>query len=373
MKVVNKAKTIDPHTVAYFNYKTIGLYLLGKHEEALIVLHEGLQLYPSVLRFYDFLGRIYLTAKRYQEAVEAILTGIRTSTIRPPSMVAYLAAAYEGLKQHTKSKELLDELISRSNANEKGVNIYIVHVLTAMGDFTSAKQWLEKAKETNDVDLIWWTVDPLLSQLREQLNTKKSTTNESDFNGAEKHILELLVAKMPKLNYHNLEHIFDVVNSAVTIAENEKITEEELKLLRLAAYLHDAGFIHSPKNHEEKGSEMAKEILPAFGLTSHQIEIISNMILATRIPQTPATHLEKILCDADLDYLGRDDFYDVGGKLLEELKGLGIVETEREWNLVQKTFLESHRFHTQYSKTVRETAKKQRQLEIAEKLKPKSV
>jgi HD superfamily phosphodiesterase len=286
-------------------------------------------------------------------------------------MVAYLASAYEGLKKHELCKGLLDELITRSESNEKGVNIYIVHVFNAMGDMESAKTWLSKAKETNDVDLIWWNVDPLLKALRENLNTQGGESQSPDFDAAEKYIIELLVAKMPKLNYHNIEHIFDVVDAAATIAKNEKITDEELRLLRLAALMHDMGFIHSPKNHEERGAEMAKEILPTYGFTESQIDTISNMILATRIPQSPNTHLEKILCDADLDYLGREDFYEVGGKLLKELKGLGVVETEREWNLVQKTFLESHRFHTTYSKSIREQEKKKRQLEITEKLKPK--
>lgn len=371
LNVVNKAKTIDPLTVAYFNYQTISLYLKGKYEEALSTLREGLQLYPFVVRFYDFLGRIYLTAQRYEEAVDSLLTGLETAKIRPPSMIAYLAVAYTHLTNKAKAKELLDELIARSEANEKGVNIYIVHVFSAMGDIASATQYLNKAKETNDVDLIWWKVDPLLRSFRESLSSLKTKPNAPDFEAAEKHIIRLLETGMPPLKYHNIDHIYDVLSAALTIAEHEKTSGEDIQLLRIAALMHDAGFIHSPKNHEEKGAEMVKEILPAFGFSSGQIETISSMILATRIPQSPATPLEKILCDADLDYLGRDDFYEVGGKLLEELKGLGVVETEREWNLVQKTFLESHRFHTDYSKKLREETKKQRQAEIAEKLRPR--
>ena len=95
------------------------------------------------------------------------------------------------------------------------------------------------------------------------------------------------------------------------------------------------------------------------------------MIIATRIPQSPITQLEKILCDADLDYLGRDDFYEIGNRLFDELKRNGVVETEREWNLVQKTFLESHRYHTNFAKSNRTGAKSARMQEIANKLKPK--
>ena len=364
---LTKAKAIDPLTVAYFNYETISLYLLGRYDEAINVLKEALQLYPSVLRFYDYLGRTYLTMGKYEEAVEAILSGLRSSGIRPPSMIAHLVGAYAGQQEGDKATTLLTELVNRSEANEKGVNIYAVYAFYAMGDIKSSWLYLDKAKKTNDVDLIWWNVDPLLKNLREQ------STNEIDmpqnFDGAEDHITTLLGKEMPNLQYHNIKHIFDVLESALVIAESEKISKEEIKLLRLAALFHDAGFIRSSANHEERGTEMAREILPAYGINCDQIDTICGMILATRIPQSPTNQLEKILCDADLDYLGRDDFYEIGGRLFEELRAQAIVETEREWNLVQKTFLDSHRYHTNYSKTNRERSKNQRLQEIVAKLK----
>jgi len=169
LQFVSKARTIDPLTVAYYNYQIVSLYLLNRHEEALTAINEALQLYPSVLRLYDFLARIYLSLGRYEDTVEAVGSGLSISTIRPPSMVAYLAAAHAGLDEETKTKELLDELILRSKGDEKGVNIYVVHVFNAIGDSTSARLWLEKARKSNDVDLIWWNVDPILKILREQL------------------------------------------------------------------------------------------------------------------------------------------------------------------------------------------------------------
>ena len=366
LKLVDRAKQIDPLTVAYFNYQTISLYLLNRTDEVLATLDEALQLYPTVVRLYDFLGRIYLTAGRYEDAIEAITSGLRSSKIRPPSMVAYLASAHARLGRAVKARELLDELINRSESAEKGINIYIVHVFVAMNEIVSAKIWLRKARNTNDIDLIWLNVDPLLSELTNRLDNEVSIP---DFEAAEKHIEELLRDKMPHLQYHNIDHIYDVLNASLLIAEKEGISEEEVKLLRLAALYHDAGFIYSPKNHEERGADMAREILPNFGFGDAQIEIICNMIVATRIPQTPINHLDKILCDADLDYLGREDFYEIGGKLLEELKTQGVVETEREWNLVQKTFLDSHRYHTRFSKANREAQKLQHIQEIIAKFK----
>lgn len=367
LSMVTKAKVLDPLSVSYFNYQVVAQHLMGRNEAALETLSEAINLYPAVVRLYDFLGRIYLTMGRYEDAAKAILSGFATSKIRPPSMVAYLASAYAGQQNVEKAKELLNELISRSKANEKGVNVYIVYVFNFLGDKASAGQWLMKAKGTNDVDLIWWNVDPLLKDLREYLNEQASIT--PDFEAAEKHILELLKKEMPVRHYHNLDHVQDVLDAALKIAEDEKLGEDEIKLLRVAALFHDSGFIYSPKNHEERGAELAREILPVYGFTSDQMEIICNMIMATRIPQSPLTKLEKVLCDADLDYLGRKDFYEIGGRLLEELKEQGVVETEREWNLVQKTFLESHRYHTHFSKENREAKKREHIQEILAKFK----
>lgn len=367
LSMVSKAKVLDPLSVSYFNYQVVALHLMGRNEAALETLAEAINLYPTVVRLYDFSGRINLALGRFEDAAKAILSGFAISKIRPPSMVAYLASAYAKLQQAEKAKELLNELISRSKQNEKGINIYITYIYHYLGDADGARQWFTKARGTNDVDLIWWNVDPLIKELRESL--KEQASRVPDFKAAEEHILSLLEKEMPPRQYHNLDHVRDVLDSALKIADDEKLNEEEIQLLRLAALFHDSGFIYSPKNHEERGAELAREILPIYGFQNDQIEIICNMILATRIPQSPLTKLEKILCDADLDYLGRKDFYEIGGRLLEELKEQGVVETEREWNLVQKTFLESHRYHTHYGKENREAKKREHIQEILSKFK----
>jgi TolB-like protein/predicted metal-dependent HD superfamily phosphohydrolase len=364
---VNKAKLIDPLTVAYFNYQTICLHLLGKNDKALETALEGLRLYPSVLRFYDFLARINIALERWRDAEEAVLAGFRSSTVRPPSMVAFLAIASASLGKEEKSRELVDELVTRSGKNEREVNINIMQVFSALGDFASARNWLNKARETNDVGLIWWQVDPLLKNFRNHKDASDIPL-KPDFQSAEKYITARLEAEMPKLPYHNIDHIHDVLNAALAIAKHEGVSDDEIKLVRLAALFHDAGFIESSSNHEERGAKMAREILPAYGLQKEQIEMISKMIMATRLPQTPETKLERILCDADLDYLGRDDYYQISGHLLEEMKINNVVETEREWNIMQKTFLESHRFHTDFSKQNREGSKNIRLQEIAAQL-----
>jgi predicted metal-dependent HD superfamily phosphohydrolase len=167
------------------------------------------------------------------------------------------------------------------------------------------------------------------------------------FTEAKKFIMNKLKKELPKhLFYHSIEHIKDVYESARAIAKSEKITKVEKDLLLTAALFHDSGFIIDQKEHERLSSEIAEKCLPDFGYTPEQIATIRGMIMATKIPQSPKNHLEQILCDADLDYLGRDDFFIIGDKLFAELSMYGIIDSENDWNKLQVTFLEKHHYFT---------------------------
>lgn len=177
-------------------------------------------------------------------------------------------------------------------------------------------------------------------------------------------IIKLLKDKLPEhLSYHSVNHIIDVINSVEKIAIAENVNQEDLILLKTAALFHDTGFLYGAKNHEEKSCEIAQEYLLEYDFSQPQLDKIKGMILATKIPQTPNNHLEEILADADLDYLGRDDFFIIGDKLFEELSMFGMVNSERDWNLLQEKFLESHHFFTKTSLESR-NQKKQENLNI---------
>jgi TolB-like protein/predicted metal-dependent HD superfamily phosphohydrolase len=357
LSFIQVAKDIEPNSISYFNYYGLYLYLSREYERAAENFAEALSLYPSVVRFYDHLGRIHVTNSDYKTAIRALDKGLRLTSLRPPSMIAYLAIARAGLQQHNEAEELLKELIQRSATREKGVNVYISLIYSSLNKPNEALEWREKARLTNDVDLIWQFIDPLLKR---GTPDGASPGNIPDYENAEKVILDKLTAGLPTwLSYHNLDHINDVLYAAMTIAANEAITEDDVRLLRVAVLLHDAGFIISIKDHENHSCKIARDLLPSFGFDDQMINIVCDMILSTRLPQSPKALLEKIICDADLDYLGRDDFYAIGQRLFEELKSQKTVKSEREWNLIQKTFLESHRFHTNFSITHREGKKQQ--------------
>jgi HD superfamily phosphodiesterase len=133
------------------------------------------------------------------------------------------------------------------------------------------------------------------------------------------------------------------------IALQEHISEGEILLIKTAALFHDAGFVNRiNEGHEEESIRMAEKKLPEFGYTPKEIELISGMIQATSIPQQPKNKLECILADADLEYLGTDNFESIGNKLYKELKHYNPKLSIEEWNNAQINFLQSHFYHTDY-------------------------
>ena len=136
-------------------------------------------------------------------------------------------------------------------------------------------------------------------------------------------ILDKLHKELPKwLSYHNAEHTENVIKYAIELGESEGITEEKLKLLHTAALMHDTGFLSAYKGHELASCELAREYLPQYGYSTEQTEAICELIMATHLPQSPTNKLSRILCDADLYYLGTDDYPIYANRLYRELKHL---------------------------------------------------
>lgn len=161
----------------------------------------------------------------------------------------------------------------------------------------------------------------------------------------------------PQLYYHNADHALDVFEAAKRIGEAEGITGEEMQLLLTAAYYHDSGFLIKAKGHEEESCRIAREALPGYGYNEDEIGRICGMIMATRLPQSPANHLEEIIADADLDNLGRDDFFEISHKLFLENSFFGKVGDETEWNRQQIDFIKSHQYFTKTAINLRQAKK----------------
>ena len=187
-----------------------------------------------------------------------------------------------------------------------------------------------------------------------------------NYRGAKNFIISKLKAELPsQLYYHGLHHTKDVLRIATSLCVAERVTGRMATLVKTAALLHDAGFVKNKHaGHEQQGCEIAKEVLPEFEYTPEDIDLICGMIMSTKIPQSPTSIYEKILCDADLDYLGRTDFYPIGRSLFDELTAYKLINDETAWNHLQVGFLSAHKYHTFTNRTLRDPVKKRHLQEL---------
>ncbi len=187
------------------------------------------------------------------------------------------------------------------------------------------------------------------------------TTSLPDYARAKAYaILRLQRELPPALLYHTAWHTCDeVAPRAEWLALHEGLSQEAQILIGTAAFYHDIGITQGLEQHEKASAVIAMEILPRFNYTPPQIRLIVGMIMATRIPQSARTLLQQVVADADLDVLGRSDFFVRNAALRAESAALGDVKPDELWYPDQVRFLRQHRYFTATARAQRQPGKQQ--------------
>ena len=172
-------------------------------------------------------------------------------------------------------------------------------------------------------------------------------------------ILDKLERELPDyLFYHNVKHTVDVVTEVELIGWAEGCSDEDILILKTAGLFHDVGHTVVYDGHEYQGTLIAREMLPKYNYSPEQIGKICSIIMSTELPPKPTTLLENIICDSDLDYLGRSDFIPVSNTLFEELKAQNKMGSLNDWNKIQVRFISGHQYFTKTARSLREVNKK---------------
>lgn len=173
----------------------------------------------------------------------------------------------------------------------------------------------------------------------------------------------------PKFVFHSLDHTEDVAEACSKMAEHYKINEDDHFVLMLAAWFHDTGYsAGSSSGHEEESARIATGFLNDHLVDDETIQRVCSAIRATRMPQSPVTQIEQILCDADLYHLATDDFKARNQLLRQERESLlGHKISKKDWRKNNIEFLETHQYFTDYGKEILEPKKHENLLSLMKK------
>lgn len=146
--------------------------------------------------------------------------------------------------------------------------------------------------------------------------------------------------------YHDRYHTEQVARITELLGKEEDISDDSLEHLCIAAWFHDTGY-SDISHHEQQSAIYANTFLREKKLDTDSIDSISRVIMATKISHHPIAADEQIIRDADLHYLGLEN-YEERAKLLrlEWERCLNRTLTDREWYLENIKFFESHKFYT---------------------------
>jgi predicted metal-dependent HD superfamily phosphohydrolase len=181
----------------------------------------------------------------------------------------------------------------------------------------------------------------------------------------DQYIRELFRDELPGgIKYHDADHTLHSTRGVVAVANNiavsENISEHDRELLVAAAYFHDTGYVREYDKNEPIAARMAGRVLKLIGYKPDEIKKIQKMILATDLEREPKSHIEKILCDADLDHLGREDFLELDAKIRQGRRARGIdVSDDAKWYKGTLEVIKKHRYYTESQKHKREKKKQE--------------
>jgi predicted metal-dependent HD superfamily phosphohydrolase len=202
----------------------------------------------------------------------------------------------------------------------------------------------------------------------------KYTPHTARLKIVDRYIRELFRDELPGgIKYHDADHTLHPTRGVVAVANrialDENISEQDRELLLAAAYFHDTGYIREYDKNEPIAARMAGRILKLIGYKPKEIAKIQAMILATDLGQAPKTLLEKIICDADLDNLGREDFFKLDAKLREGRGARGLdVSDDLKWYQGTLKIIEEHQYYTESQKKLRDKAKQKNIQKLLKKL-----
>ncbi|GAB2856915.1 Pycsar system effector family protein [Hymenobacter ruber] len=169
---------------------------------------------------------------------------------------------------------------------------------------------------------------------------------------AQAYITDLFGKELPaKLTYHTLGHTEAVVKECRALAPAAQLSDEDTENLLLAAWFHDAGYIDVYDGHEFRSMERAGAWLSEHGLPKARIELIQELIKTTHRDSPPETELQKLLSDADMSNLARDDYRSRAELLRTEWElVLNKTYSTPEWTELQLNFMLAHKYLSEAGK-----------------------
>ncbi|HKY27012.1 MAG TPA: tetratricopeptide repeat protein [Pyrinomonadaceae bacterium] len=160
-----RAIELDPLSLLMNMTPAMNFFLAHQYDRAVEQLQKVIEMEPNFVAARSVLGTVLVYKGLYEEAMaeyQKLLELIKGAAVVEVSVKAIVAHAYARWGKRSEAIEILDEVIVAGTASPYS----IAGIYAALDDSDSAFEWLQKAKEQHDVQLVSLKVDPMLDGLR---------------------------------------------------------------------------------------------------------------------------------------------------------------------------------------------------------------
>lgn len=160
-----KAQELDPTSPILKAAEAGTLYCAGYYDTAIEELHRAFELDADNPIAHYWMGRIYVQMALYERAITEFERTIKVFG-KSPELLAHLGYVYAVSGRVEAGQKVLDELEALSK-NNYVPSYYRAIVYAGLDRKEQAFEWLEKAYQEHDLNLIPLVVDPTVDSLRQ--------------------------------------------------------------------------------------------------------------------------------------------------------------------------------------------------------------
>ncbi len=161
---IRRAQELDPLSLMINTLVGVVFHRALRWDQAIQQLRRTLELDPTYSVALVFLGSAYEQKAMYEEAIEVLqkAAALSRGDIAPKGWLGYLYALSD---RGDEARKILGEFKELSKQRE-GVAIAIARIYKGLGQKDEAFEWLEKAYEERDSDMVWLRTWPGFDSLR---------------------------------------------------------------------------------------------------------------------------------------------------------------------------------------------------------------
>jgi len=161
-----QAVALDPLSLLMMMTPAMNSFLARDYECAIEQLRAVLDMDPNFVAARSVLGNVLVQKGLYEQALTEYHTVLELIKGAPPvevSVKALIAQAHAKSDRRSDAVSLLEEVIAAGTASQYS----IAAVYSALGDRDAAFEWLNKAYEQRDLQMVSLKVDPSLDGVRQ--------------------------------------------------------------------------------------------------------------------------------------------------------------------------------------------------------------